>query len=429
MKRTACAPIAGARCGALVAGLGLLIGCGREGTSPGGATAVRDSAGIRIVENGTPNWAEGAGWTVADTPSVDIGGGRRGPAYELARVVGLARLADGRIAVANGVTGEIRFFDATGEHVGTSGRQGSGPGEYQSLTGFWSGAGDSLLIADIRSQRLTVLDGKGTLGRSFSLGGVSGLSPTQGRMSLAIPSGWFADGSVLGMQQPFRINDPREGSFRDTVTLVRYGPDGTARDTVARYPGIEMEMMPLTFGGQTVASPNPMPLGRQTVLAVAGDRVYAATNEGWEVQERGANGALRSLIRVRAKTVPVSKEDIATHRQEQIEMMAGVPELRSVPKELKDQIINRVNSAKYPETFPWIASLLAGHDGALWVEEVVRPGEERRQFAVLDSTGVLLGRVRMPPKFRPLVIGTAEVLGVWTDADDVEHVRAYGLRR
>ena len=40
-----------------------------------GGTIVRDSSGIRIVENTTPLWPEGQGWHLSPEPVVDIGGG------------------------------------------------------------------------------------------------------------------------------------------------------------------------------------------------------------------------------------------------------------------------------------------------------------------------------------------------------------------
>ena len=37
--------------------------------------------------------------------------------------------------------------------------------------------------------------------------------------------------------------------------------------------------------------------------------------------------------------------------------------------------------------------------------------------------------VTMPARFRPMDIGREFVLGLWRDADDVEHVRLYRLDR
>jgi hypothetical protein len=408
----------------------LAAACGGEAPSGSAGPATRDSAGIRIVENRGPGWPQGSGWTVADSPSVDIGGAGSGPDYEFNRVVGAVRLPDGRIAVANVGTSEIRFYDAAGSFAARSGRRGAGPGEYQSLAGLWIGRGDSLLAADMMAQRLAVLDSHGGFGRHFSLGGRAGLNLGEGgRFSLAFPQGWFPDGAVLGVELPVGINQPREGAYRDTLTVIRFAADGATLDTVGRFPGIEMEQMTFSAGGRSVPAPSPVPLGRQTFAAVAGTRFFIATNESWEVQERSLDGAVTRLIRLETHPVAVTEQDIEIHRQEQLELMEGLPELRAVPQQIRTQITDRVRQARYPATLPFIAGLNAGADGVLWVQEIVKPGVKRQQFAVFDSSGVLLGRVSMPPRFQPTQFGAAELVGIWRDEDDVEHVRVYGLRR
>lgn len=415
----------------LAVALGGLVGCGgnaRDGGG-GGTASMRDSAGVALVENHGTAWAADRAWTVADAPSLDVGG-TGDPVYELGRVVGALRLRDGRLVVANAATSDIRFFDPQGKHLDTKGRQGTGPGEYQAIAGLWLGANDSLLVADVAAQRLTILDDQGELARSFSLGGRSGFQvPTNGRMSIAFPVGWFADGSVLGMEQGFRINDGREGRYRDTVTLVRYGPDGAAGDTIARAPGVEMEQIPLTFGGRTTAAPSPVPLGRSTVVAVAGDRAYLGENDAWRIEVRGADGRLRRIVRTDARPTPVTPADQEADRQQRLEQLSATPQFRSLPAEIKTQFEARIRNARYPETLPFLGAMLPAADGNLWIEEVVGPSQEQRRYAVLDSSGVLLGRVTMPADFRPTFVDGGAVVGVWTDPDDVEHVRIYLIRK
>lgn len=406
-------------------------GCGgRQGPRPAGATT-RDSAGVRIVENAGPGvWSAGSAWVVVDTPLVDIGGGAGGPQYDLSRAVGAVRLRDGRVAVANAATSEIRFYDARGGFESASGRGGAGPGEYQMLAGLWRGPDDSLLVSDLRAQRLTVLDRNGAVGRVYSLGGRSGLTMGEGGgVSFAIPQGWLADRSVIGVEMPINVTQQRDGPYRDPVTVLRFDPAGVLADTIGRYPGIEMEQVTLTFGGQSFPAPNPVPLGRNTLVAVGADRVFAASNLAWEVEVRDPAGRLVALFRTAVAPVRLTERDIATHRQEQLEMMEGVPELRGVPPQIRDQMTARVRTASYPETMPFIAGLIAGEGGDLWVQEHVGPGQREARFAVLDSTGTLLGRITMPPRFQLLSVRAAEVVGVWRDPDEVEHLRAYPLRR
>lgn len=401
-------------------------GCGRSAEEGGGVAAVRDSAGIQIVENTTPAWPAGGGWQLAATPSTELGGG--GPESDLVNVVGVARLPDRRIAVST--THAIRFFDRDGKLLGVSGQQGSGPGEFQGLAGFWVGPGDSLLAADMMLQRMTVLDGAGTYARNFSLGGQAGLAmPSGGQFGMAIPVGQLGDGGVVGMRMTFDLTAERTGNYRDSVVFLRYDRSGAGRDTIGKLPGIEMTRMSITVNGQTVPAPTPVPLGKVTVTAVAGDRIYLAQNTSWEIEARNPDGSLRRLIRVAAPAAPVTAADIAAHKKEQIDLMEATPQFRGLPEQFKTQFMDRINSAAYPETRPWIVAMFPVPDGSLWVEEVVAPGSERRQYAIIAADGALQGRITAPPRFRVMAVYPDEVIGVWKDPDDLERVRAYPIVR
>ena len=66
--------------------------------------------------------------------------------------------------------------------------------------------------------------------------------------------------------------------------------------------------------------------------------------------------------------------------------------------------------------------------GNLWVQEYRVPGDDvLPSWSVFDPEGVLLGQVALPSGFAPLDIGPDYLLGLWRDADDVEHVRMYDL--
>jgi hypothetical protein len=86
--------------------------------------AVRDSAGVQIVENESYYWGEGEGWRLSESPSLDIGLLEGDPNYQFYLVAGAARLSDGGIAVANSGTHEIRFYDAAGTFISSAGRKG-----------------------------------------------------------------------------------------------------------------------------------------------------------------------------------------------------------------------------------------------------------------------------------------------------------------
>lgn len=397
-------------------------GCGGEG-SGGAASVTRDSAGIAVVENTGSAWAAGQEWKVIDSAIVDIGG-------DVDSVSGPVRLDDGRLAIANAGTHEIRIYDAAGAQIHASGRAGSGPGEYQMLAGIWRGPGDSLLVSDFLARRISILDHDAKFARSFSLGGATGaMVPTNGRLEFAVPQGWFADGSIVGVTMSFVMNQARDGSYRDTVSALRYGPDGAVRDTIARFPGAEMEQMTLSMGGQSFSAPTPVPLGRQSVSAAHGDRFYLAQNSAWEIEVRQLDGKLLRLIRLKADPRPLTPADIAMHRKAQLDQVEAIPMMRSMPPALKAQLTARIEQAKYPAALPFVAALLIDSEGNVWAQEVTAPGVKVAGYAVFDGGGRMLGRVVMPADFRVSSIGADAIFGVWKDTDDVEHVRAYPLRK
>lgn len=403
-----------------------------SGESRGGTAGpvIRDSAGVQIVENTAPRWREGQGWTVVDSPLVDIGGKAGDPAYDLAQVGGVLLLPGGRLVVAVGGAYQVRFYNADGTHLATAGQRGNGPGEYQGFGGLWLGTGDSVLVSDLIARRLTILSDSGKLGRSFSLGGQAGVPmPQGGRFSFALPAGTFRDGHLLAMQQGFRVNDATPGAYRDSADYLVYTSGGVVLDTVGRFPGIEMEQMTMTFGGRTFSAPSPVPLGKNTIAAVAGDRFVVAKNDAWEMEVRSASGQLQRIVRLHVNPRPITADDQTAHRKVTLQAMEDQPMLRSMPSQIKQQMNDRVNHAVYPKTFPFIAGILPATDGSLWVYEQATPGDETRVFTVFDSTGALLGRVTFPDRFLPTFITGDRVAGSWKDADDVEHARVYAIRK
>ena len=403
---------------------------GNEAATASGPTR-RDSAGVQIVENTGPVWASGAGWTVVDSPLVDIGGKAGDPAYDLAQVTGVVMLANGRLAVGVGAAYQIRFYAADGTHLASSGAKGSGPGEYQGPGGMWPFPGDSVVVSDIMLRRLTVLSDSGQLGRSFSLGGEAGFAmPQGGRFSFAMPGGTLPDGRVLAVSQAFRVgDDARTGPYRDSADYIVYSSAGSAPDTIGRFPAIEMEQVAMTMGNQSFTAPSPVPLGKSTPTAFVGNDLFVSMNEAWEIEQRGADGTLKRIIRVSTPPRPVSADAEAAHRAVMRQAIEDQPMLRGMPEQIRKQMFDRVDKAVYPKTFPFIVSIEGGDDGTIWVHEQGDPGDERRVYAVLDSTGTFLGRVTFPAKFEPRSIGTDKVAGVWKDADDVEHVRVYAIRK
>jgi hypothetical protein len=382
-------------------------GCDRPGPSSD-QTAVRDSAGIRIVEF-APQPA-GAAWTVASQPALSIGS-LDGPAEtQLGRVTGVVRLRDGTIVVADDAAPALRFFDRDGRHLRSVGRRGSGPGEFEQIGGLWRFAGDSLAVWDLRQSRLSIFSPAGELVRTAlpRPGPPGAFAPMHGVFS----DGSFVLGSGMNMGEIFAGGSRR---FRDTVVLVRYGAEGRALDTIGRFPGDERDAEVAGTG----FSLNPVPFGRRTFIAVSGRHGYVVAGDA-QVAVLEPGGRRSSILRQRSAPSPVTPEDISAFRQGTL--AAASPGDRP-------GVETRLRSLRYPETKAPFAGLEVDDHDRAWLRVQDVPDGRASRWMVLSPTGELLARVELPPGFVLHQVDEDGVLGVSRGASDEPYVQFYPLSR
>jgi hypothetical protein len=373
---------------------------------------VRDSAGVQIVENTAPEWADSAGWHLSPEPLMTIGSVQSAPEYELSGVSGALRLTDGRIEIANNGTHELRYYDVSGKYLSASGRKGKGPGEFEWLAWIARMPGDSVLAFDRSSQRMSVFDDSGHFVRMSHPTGVSGMAAF-----FSEPVGRFTDGSVVvAARRPPMPGADETGVVRAPTTLLRYAESGSLVDTLGQFPGEERYVQPRAMSG--------LLFGRDTKFTVHGNDLYAGSTDRYEIGVYTADGTLRRSIRRVFENLPVTSADIETVKQEQLDRM------RRSNGPLNPAEFERMYAEMpIPKTMPAYAGLRVDAEGNLWVADYLRPSDHQSRFMVFDSTGRMLGSVVMPERFEPLDIGADYVLGRWRDELDVQYVRLYGLEK
>jgi hypothetical protein len=382
----------------------------------GGASspAVRDSAGIQIVQNSEFAWPEGQGWRLSEAPRLDIGVLEGDSAYQLFRVGRAVKLSDGRIVVANGGTHQLRFYDANGGHLFSVGREGGGPGEFAELMWVRALPGDTLLAYDWRNRRLSYFDAGGDFIRSLQL---QFLNDMGGFPTIVAP---FGDGSLLVGVQPFLIGDEiQDGLRRDTTVYLHCDRDAAVIDTLGRFPGGEV-FVRTAGGAETRVMASSRAFGRFPQHAVHQDGFYFSTTDSYEIGYYSTDGELVRIIRRDQPNLAVTAGDIERYKEERLEDAGGAWQ----PRDLVEQSLAHM---PFPETFPAHDDLAVDAAGNLWVAEYRRPGDERTHWTVFDPGGRMLGVVEMPERFTVYQIGADFVLGRWADEMDVEHVRLYGL--
>jgi hypothetical protein len=365
---------------------------------------VRDSAGITIVENGAPLWGEGGGWRVSP-PVVDIGVLEGAPEYELFRAASAVLLDDGTIVVANAGTHELRFYDREGRHVLSTGRRGSGPGEFQGLGYVARHGPDSLLAFDLRQRRASVYDAAGGFVRAVSLE----------RGGFAEFVGSLGDGSVVLAGRRFGSGEAGAGVFRGTVAFVRYLSDGGLGDTVGVFPGAEWFQYP---SGSAVFTSGLL-FGRDTHAAAADDRIYIGSSDKHEIAVYSSGGSLSRLVRWADAARPVTDSDLERAKRYLLNRAESDDERMRT-----DEMLAAMPRAS---SMPVFESVLIDRLGDLWVEDYQVPGTQDERWTVFDRDGRWLGTVPMPRLFSVLYVGEDHLVGRWRDDLDVEHIQVRRL--
>jgi hypothetical protein len=382
---------------------------------------VLDSAGIRIVTNVLPT---NVAATIASSPTLDIGGGDDA-AGALAGVMGAVRLGDGRVAIAEQSTRSIKLFDAKGRFVRTIGRQGAGPGEFTSLVRLDLLPGDSLAAYDGLRATLTVFDTIGRVGRTERLpAGPGGLSL----------NGVLGDGTMV-LSRAYNVMFSRTSRpERDPITYVAVRPQSRVVDTIADVAGTDMFL----FAGEDFSSRRELPFGRTSVIAVGRDRLYFGTGDRWQIDARTSDGQVVGVYRLRHEPTKVTESEIARFKREFIERMKGTRVQATGgggggPADMRARMIAQsermLEVVPFPETHAPYDSLLIGADGELWVRRAHPFPSEASTWTILAHGGAALGLVTLPAEMRPLHIGRDFLVALTKDADDVQHVGVYAVKR
>lgn len=389
----------------------------RHATPP----VVRDSAAVTIVENSGPAWGAEPRWRLSDEPALSIGEIEGASAHMFHQVMGVARLDDGSIAVAEMGSNQLRLYDPSGRHLWSAGGSGGGPGEIRQVFGLLRGGPDTLLVPDALGS-IHLFSTDGSYLRSVE-------APLEYGM-FARPLAFLLDGSILyeaSSPTPVNITAPVEVR----ATFFRNDPFLGAADSVISLTSVVVH--PGWRGESTAAT-----FGPRLNTAVSGDRLYSGYSDEFSIREFDASGTLRRIIRRPWEPAAVTPEMVERYGTSfvdgQTEGGGGVSE------RLRAQRRSILETQPVAERLPSFTSMLADREGNLWVRETdfehllpangwnaVHPVPSR--WSIFDAGGTWLGAVETPANFNVFEIGDDYVAGVGQDDLGVERVLVYELRK
>lgn len=408
-----------------------------------GALAVRDSAGVRLVESAVPAWGEGEGWRVAPEPAAILAG-TGDPGFALFRVVDLAVLPGGAVAVANAGSAEVAVLDADGRLRTTLGGAGEGPGEFEWLNGVLA-RGDTVVGVDGAALRLSLFAPDGALARELVLDPARG-APTGMRVA-----DLGAAGVGVFREVGFAEKMPEPGVMRLPGTAFILAWSGE------RTPPLEGDFA----GGAIHVAPGAMgalPMGPDLHLAGSVEGFVVGDGARPELRVHRPDGTLRRLVRWRHTPAAVDEAmrerwraaELATLRREMdrgagggFGAKAATPEAR---RELETYYRGQLERTPFPDRVPAFSGLLIDDTGHTWVRRWrfgagdTGPAAWQGKGAgddpaggtdwwVFAPDGRWLGTVRTPPRLRVMAVTATAVWGVHRDEFEVETVRRHALLR
>jgi hypothetical protein len=375
---------------------------------------VRDSAGITIVENGAS--AASVTFRVSAQPILEIGRIEGADEYQLHDVGAVTRLSNNTIVAANEGSHELRFYDARGRHLLSAGRSGSGPGEFESIDYLRLLTGDTLLVFDARSRRITLFDAEGRYVRDFTPG-------TDGMQSYGI-AGALRDGALLtGVRSAL----PPTSVENHRPVVEYFMLRGDSAVMLGSYADAEMNVLYFQGGNSRVSM--QLPFSRDVYSASGPERSFIGSSDSYEIHVWSGTGVLERIIRsAHVPARPVTEDLKSAYIQANIDGRTRAAAARGTAF---DEAAARrsMQDLQFAPEVPAYAGFVATEAGGLWVKDFVLPGAEEapERWTIFEPDGRIRGLVDLPAQFRPLHVDGDTVFGVFRDDLDVEYIRGYTI--
>ena len=382
-------------------------GCG-PGESPGdddggAAPIVRDSAGVRIVQNGP---TQPGGWRMQTSPLFTLGWRSDEPTFTWVQSGRI--LPDGGALVGDFGAGSIYKIGPTGSVLATWGRKGEGPGEYQALDAILL-RGDSIVISDGRLLRVTILS---------LTGRVLVTRPLTGRFLHQVSS-ILNDGRLLlipGDGYSALLETRPEWVF-ERQPIIAAAMDGGRVDTLAQLPHLRR------WFGTRGGSPGPVSVKGRAGGFVDGF-AWSRADEP-EVRWYDGMGNLVQIARWEEEPDPLTPEfrrRVAARLEESLRSRnAEEPVVAARLAELEDEL------DRHDGPLPYWDEFTVDRQGNAWLREYSLPGEPSVRWRVITHDGTFVGWIDVPDVISILDITDDRVLAVRLDELDVPAVVMFEL--
>jgi hypothetical protein len=371
------------------------------------ATAAGDQAADLFTAPGEPS-------RLSDTPLFVLGASDTLPLHRV-HAAGGAVLFEGGVAVANGGSNEVLFFDGSGRLVWRRGRTGRGPGEYIGLAHV-ARFGDGLVTWDRSNLRLTRLDARGERVSETTV-----QPPSPGWIELI---GTFGNNLLLEISRPgFEeegVTEPRVIRSDRRYAIIRVSDGEILLDTLIAGP----ERWSIQRG--TLRAGLPVIFTRSPVAAVAHDRAYVGTTDSGTLaryDDRG-NGEFVSFDLPSAAAPEEWAQAVrdTVHAYNERRLTWGQPTIVEAHRYLLQDLPAH-------STIPGFSGIVGGADGRLWIKQYAGPEADHEIWVAVGEGGEAEEWLEVPTNLQVLDLSEGRVLVRTRGPFNEELLALYAIER
>lgn len=332
-----------------------------------------------------------------------------GAGYSLSLVTEAVPLDQGGIAILEPRDARISVFDSGGRFVRSFGRAGQGPGEYISPSWLMR-RGDTLMVSDVGTNRLTVMLTSGRVLRSFRL-------PRSG------------DGVFQSFRRilvvPVRVVSAFERADAHLVFQV-VDRAGRVQDTILNIPNTPRILRYVRGGGLMVGL---QPLDDQPLYDIQRDASAVVVIER-AVRPEAPHEVVLRRVQLDGRVTLLRRMSYEPAVVPSIMVDSQVAQLiRSGPPVSGGNLEERIRRGLFvPSHLPSVTAVIAATDGVIWLRREETTTDLVR-WTRLDRNGRLTGELMLRPRARVVSASNDHLWVIEPSEVDLPEIVRYRVER